>query len=353
MPLKQEIRFARSADGVRIAFATMGSGYPLVNAAHWLGHLEFDWQTPVWLPWIERLCANFRLTRCDSRGCGLSDRSVSSFTLEDLVADLEAVVDTAGIDRFALLGMSQGGAISLAYTARHPDRVSHIVLCGAFARGALRRDPSPQRRAAIDAMIQLIEVGWGRPNSAFVQLFTNLFFPQASPEQTRAFNMIQHKSTSPSHAARILRALVQLDATPCLARIACPTLVLHCRGDAVSSYEEGRFIAASIRGACLEPLESANHVPLQGEPAFERALELIKDFLPRAALDGAAFGDLTRRELEVLELIARGLDNAQIAAHLDLAEKTVRNHITRVFEKIAVENRAQAIVRARDAGLGH
>jgi len=351
-PLKQEIRFARSSDGTRIAFATMGAGYPLVNAAHWLGHLEFDWRTPVWLPWMERLSSAYQLTRYDSRGCGLSDRSVSSFSLDDLVADLEAVVDAAGIARFALLGQSQGGAISIAYAAKHPERVSHIVLCGAFARGPLRRDPSAQQRSAIEAMVQLVELGWGQTNSAFLQMFTSLFFPQATPEQMSAFNMIQRKSTSPRHAARIFRALADLDATPYLPTIACPTLVIHCRGDAVIPFEEGRFLAASIPGARLEPLDSKNHVPLAGEPSFDRMLDLLSEFLPGAPIFAPIFGELTQREREMLDLIARGLDNAQIAARLELAEKTVRNRITLIFSKIAVENRAQAIVRARDAGFG-
>lgn len=146
----------------------MGEGAALVSVAHWLGHLEFDWQTPVWLPWMQRLCARFRLTRYDSRGCGLSDRDVPPPPLDDLVADLEAVVDAAGLDHFALLGKSQGGAISVAYAARHPERVSDIVLCGAFARGALRRGPTPEQRAGIEAVCQLVEVGWGRPNAAFL-----------------------------------------------------------------------------------------------------------------------------------------------------------------------------------------
>lgn len=348
--MQQEIRFARSADGTRIAFATMGRGYPLVDAGHWLGHLEFDWQTPVWLPWLERMSAAYRLTRYDTRGCGLSDRNIRAYRLDDLVADLEAVVDAAGLDRFALMGKSQGGAISVAYAAKHPERVSHIVLCGAFARGELRR--SPAHKETVEAMTQLIRDGWGRPNSPFLQMFTQLFFPQASTEQTRAFNMIQHKSTSPANAALILRDLVELDASESLDRIACPTLVLHCKGDAVIPFEEGRFMAASIKGARLEPLASGNHVPLQGEPAFDRAFEHLRQFLPAAAMPGSAIGALTQRERQMVDLIARGLDNTQIAAHLELAEKTVRNRITQIFLKLGAENRAQAIVRAREAGFG-
>jgi pimeloyl-ACP methyl ester carboxylesterase len=278
--LRQEVRFARSADGTGIAFATIGSGYPVVDAAHWLSHLEFDLQTPVWRPWIEWLSARYRVTRYDSRGCGLSDRDVSKIGLEDLVADLAAVVDAAGLERFALIAKSQGGAVSIAYAAAHPERVSHLVLCGAFARSGFGRNPNFAERAAIDGLIQLIKVGWGYPNSAFRQMFTNLFFPEATPAQMRAFTEIQQKATTAAHAARLARAFSRVDASSYLGQIACPTLVLHCRGDAVIPVEEGRFLASSIAGAKFESLESQNHVPLVGEPAFDRMLDLLREFLP-------------------------------------------------------------------------
>ena len=278
--LKQEVRFARVADGTRIAFATTGSGYPLVYAAHWLGHLEFDLQNCVWWPWVERLSARYRLTRYDSRGCGLSDREVSSIGLEDLVADLAAVVDAAGLERFALLAKSQGGAVSIAYAARHPERVSHLVLCGAFARSGVGRHPNLRDRAAIESLIHLIKVGWGDANSAFRQLFTNLFFPQATTEQMRAFTEIQQKATTPAHAARLIRAFAKVDASSYLGQITCPTLVIHCRGDSVIPFEEGRFLASSIAGARFESLDSQNHVPLAGQPAFERFFDLLREFLP-------------------------------------------------------------------------
>jgi pimeloyl-ACP methyl ester carboxylesterase len=280
--LRQEVRFVRAADGTRIAFTTTGSGYPLVNAAHWLGHLEFDLQMPVWRPWVERLSTRYRLTRYDSRGCGLSDSDVANIGLEDLVADLEAVVDAAGLERFALLGKSQGGAVSIAYAAKHPERVSHLVLCGAFARNGFGHQPGEPQRATIEGLIQLVRVGWGKSNSAFRQLFTNLFFPQATPEQTIAFTDIQRKVTSPAHAARLLLALSNMDASSYLGQITCPTLVIHCRGDAVISLKEGRFLASSIPGARFESLDSQNHVPLAGEPAFERVFDLLRDFLPAA-----------------------------------------------------------------------
>jgi pimeloyl-ACP methyl ester carboxylesterase/DNA-binding CsgD family transcriptional regulator len=351
---RQQIRFATTGDGVKIAFGASGQGHPLVRAAHWMTHLEWDWQTPVWGPWLESLSAHHHLYRYDSRGCGLSDRDLGSFTLDDLVADLEAVVDAAGLDKFALLGASQGGAVSIQYAARHPERVTHLVLLDAFSRGRLVRQPDASQREMLAAMAQLMLVGWGQDNAAFRQMFTTQFFPNSSREQANAFNDLQRLSCTPEHARRLMLALAELDASPSLAGVQCATLVLHSVGDSRVPFEEGRFIAAGIRGARFEPLDSMNHVPLSGEPAFEQALSLIHDFLPAAAgvRAGDSFSALTRREREVVELLARGLDNAQIGAHLGLAEKTVRNNISAVFEKLGAENRSQAIVRARDAGFG-
>ncbi|HEY2929050.1 alpha/beta fold hydrolase [Piscinibacter sp.] len=353
--LNPEIRFAHAVDGTRIAHATTGSGYPLVRAAHWLGHLDYDWQTPVWRPWIEALSARYQLIRYDSRGCGLSEHAVDDFTLDKLVSDLEAVVDAEHLAHFALMGMSQGGAVAIAYAARHPDRVSHLVLCGAFARGALRRDPSPEQAAAVAAMIKLVELGWGQANPAFLQMFTSQFFPSASLVQMHAFNEIQRHSAPPRAAAKIVRAFADLDATEHLAQVRAPTLVFHGRGDNRVPFDEGLHIAASIADARFEPLDTDNHLPLEGEPAFKQFLDTLAAFLPRSppsSPPAASLTTLTRREREILELIARGLDNAQIAARLDLAEKTVRNNITVIFDKFEVENRAQAIVKARTAGLG-
>ena len=347
-----QIRFARSSDGTRIAYAASGEGPPLVRAAHWLGNLDFDWQTPVWGPWIGALSERYRLLRYDSRGCGLSDREADPITIDGLVADLECVVDTAGLDRFALLGMSQGGAVSIVYAARHPERVSHLVLCGAFARGPFRRSPTAQQVEATEAMIKLVEFGWGQSNPAFLQMFTSQFFPQATLAQAHSFNEIQRHAASPRVAARLIRAFAELDASAELAQVRAPTLVFHSRGDNRVPFDEGRFVATSIAGARFEPLDSNSHVPLPGEPAFQRLLDDMASFVSPSRPEAAAFAELTRRERDVLDRIARGLDNAQIAAQLGLAEKTVRNHITSVFDKIAVENRSQAIVAARVAGLG-
>jgi pimeloyl-ACP methyl ester carboxylesterase/DNA-binding CsgD family transcriptional regulator len=348
----QDIRFTRSADGTRLAYAVHGEGYPLVRAAHWLTNIGEDWQTPVFRPWFDELGARYRFYRYDSRGCGMSDRESTDASLDVLVADLEAVVDAAKLERFALLGISQGGALSVAYAAKHPERVSHIVLVGAFARGPLRRSPTPEARAGLEAEIKMIEVGWGQDNPAYRQLFTNLMFPGATPEQARSFNELQRMACSPRQAARIVSSFSEIDASAHLPRVTCPTLVLHTRGDMCAPFDEGLFLASSIPGARLVPLETRSHVPMLGEPSFYRVIEEIEGFVTTTPAGVAlAFPDLTRRERQILAHIARGLDNLQIAAHLDLSEKTVRNHITAVFAKMGVESRAQAIVQAREAGL--
>jgi pimeloyl-ACP methyl ester carboxylesterase/DNA-binding CsgD family transcriptional regulator len=345
----QDIRFTQSADGTRLAYAVLGEGYPLVRVAHWLTNIDLDWQTPMWRPWFDALGARYRFHRYDSRGCGLSDRESIDATLDVLVSDLEAIVDAAGLEKFALMGTSQGGAISITYAVRHPERVSHLVLLGAFARGPLRCNPSPSELESFYAQLKLIEVGWGQDNPAFRQLFTNQFFPNATPEQVRSFNDLQRMSCAAPQAARIVRAFSDIDASSYLSQVKCPTLVLHTRGDMCAPFSEGLFLASSIPGARLVPLETRSHVPTPGEPSFDRMVEEIEGFIGHERPD--AFPELTRRERQILERIALGDDNLQIAAHLDISEKTVRNNITAIFAKIGVENRAQAIVQAREAGL--
>jgi DNA-binding CsgD family transcriptional regulator len=225
------------------------------------------------------------------------------------------------------------------------------VLLGAFARGPLRCNPSAAELESFYAQLKLIEVGWGQDNPAFRQLFTNQFFPNATPEQVRSFNDLQRMSCEAPQAARIVRAFSDIDASSQLGQVKCPTLVLHTRGDMCAPFSEGLFLAASIPGARLVPLETKSHVPTPGEPSFDRMVEEIEAFIGPRAGRPEAFPQLTRREREILEHIARGNDNLQIAAHLDISEKTVRNHITAIFAKIGAESRAQAIVQAREAGL--
>ena len=353
--LKQAIRFCTSQDGLRIAYATTGQGPALVRAAHFLTHLEFDLESPVWRPWLAELSRDRLLVRYDGRGCGLSDRSSAPLSLDAWVADLEAVVNAAGLKRFALFGCSQGCAVSVAYAVRHPARVSCLVVVGGYLRGLMRRNPTPAQIKEASLLLELIQLGWGRDNPAFRQVFTSLFIPEGTPEQVRWFNELERLSTSPEHAARIIAAFGQIDVTELAARVACPTLVLHARGDARVPFEEGRRVAGLIPGARFVPLESRNHVLLEHEPAFAECFGEIHAFLGAhdpVSRRGPAFPRLTPRERELLELLAHGLDNLQIAAHLGLTEKTVRNKVSAVFDKLEVATRAQAIVRAREAGFG-
>jgi len=340
---------------LRLAYATIGQGPPLVRAAHFLTHLEFDLESPVWAPWLVELSRERLLVRYDGRGCGLSDRTEAELSLDAWVADLEAVVDAAGLERFALFGCSQGAAVSIAYAARHPERVSGLVLLGGYARGLMRRNPTPDQVKEARLLLELVEVGWGRDNPAFRQVYTSLFIPEGTPEQERWFNELERLSTSPEHAARVIAAFGQVDASELAAQVRCPTLVLHARGDARVPFEEGRRIAGLIPGARFVPLESRNHALLAHESAFAHCFGEIRSFLaeqePQRGSPGA-FQNLTPRERELLELLAHGLDNLQIAAHLGLTEKTVRNKVSAVFDKLDAPTRAQAIVKAREAGFG-
>ena len=278
--LRHEIHFCRASDGVRIAYAEVGTGPPLLKAANWLNHLEYDWESPIWSPLLHELAAAHRLIRYDARGNGLSDWEVDDISFEAFVRDLESVVEATGIQRFALLGISQGCAVSIAYAVRHPERVSHLVLYGGFARGKRKRG-SPQDIEQADAVLTLIRQGWGQENPAFRQIFTSLFIPGATAEQVQWFNELQQRTTSPENAARIRRAVDDIDVTDLLARVAVPTLVLHCRSDAGQPFEEGRTLAAGIRGARFVALEGHNHVILEGDPGWRRFLDEVKSFLQR------------------------------------------------------------------------
>jgi pimeloyl-ACP methyl ester carboxylesterase len=347
--VKQDIRFCKSFDGARIAYAITGEGPPLVKAPHWLTHLEYEAGSPIWRPWIEELSRTHTLVRMDVRGCGLSERDVE-FSFDHYVNDLEAVIDAAGLDRFSLLGHSQGGAVAVDYAARHPSRVGHLAVLGGYARGSLKRGLPPERLAELEALLKLVEVAWGGENPAYRNLFSTLFAPGATAEQINSFSELQRRSTSPQNAVRILRSFTVIDVTQSAHRVTCPALLLHARGDTRVPFSEGLELASLVPGAKFVPLDSDNHVLVAHDPAFSRFFAELRAFLPGRT--PASLIGLTGREGEIIELIARGLDNTQIAVRLGMSEKTVRNHITHIFDKLGVETRAQAIVRAREAGLG-
>ena len=262
---------------MRIAYATLGHGPALVKTANWMSHLEYDWKSPLWRHLARELSRDFRLVRYDQRGNGLSDWNVADFSLEACVGDLEAVIDAVGLERFALLGVSQGSRVAVAYAIRHPERVSHLVLYGGAARGWKHRPPGAREaRAGLQA---LIREGWGRDTPAFRQVFTTLFMPGASPEQAAWFNELQRVSTAAENAARLTEATGEVDLTDRLASVRVPTLVLHPTQDAMVGLEEGRLLAAGIPGARFVALESQNHLLLDDEPAFARFLAEVRAFL--------------------------------------------------------------------------
>ncbi|HXI21155.1 MAG TPA: alpha/beta fold hydrolase, partial [Gemmatimonadales bacterium] len=275
--MDQQIRFCRTTDDVMLAWAMSGRGPHLVKAANWLSHLEYDWKTPVWRPLLERLSQRHTVVRYDERGCGLSDREPAELSFEAWVRDLEAVVDAARLERFPLLGISQGGPIALAYAVRHPERVSHLILYGSYVRGSNHRGRRAREEAA--ALVQLVRVGWGRDGDAYRRLFASLFWPRATPAETRNFAELQRVSASTETAARIIEGFDEVDVQDLAPRVTAPTLVLHAEGDQRIPFEEGRLAASLIPGARLVPLPGANHVVVPQDPSFEPLLEAVESFL--------------------------------------------------------------------------
>ena len=276
---QHEIRFCTASDGVQIAYALAGHGPPLVKAGNWLNHLEYDWQSPIWSHLLHALAAEHLLIRYDARGNGLSDWEVDEVSFDAFLRDLESVVEAVRVERFALLGISQGCALSIAYAARHPERVSHLILYGGFARGRRKRG-SQQEIDGSEAILTLMRQGWGQENPAFRQMFTSLFLPDGSAEQMQWFNDLQRMTTSPENAVRLRYAVDEFDVTDLLQHVKVPTLVLHCRNDSVHPFEEGRRVAAGIPGARFVALEGRNHLILESDTAaWDRFLEEVKSFL--------------------------------------------------------------------------
>jgi len=274
----QTIRFCTTADHVRIGYATVGRGAPLVKTANWLNHLEFDWNSPVWRHWIHELSRDHLLVRYDERGNGLSDWDVADISFEAFVRDLETVVDELRLERFTLLGISQGVAVSIAYAVRHPERVERLVLYGGYLKGWRRRgDPREIERR--EAMMKLLMNGWGHDNPAFRQIFTTLYIPEATPEQIRWFNELQRISCSPATASRLTHSFSDIDVSDLATRVGRPALVFHCRNDAGIPFDQGRAVASAIPNARFVPLESRNHLILEHEPAWARFVTELRAFL--------------------------------------------------------------------------
>ncbi|HEU5293768.1 MAG TPA: alpha/beta fold hydrolase [Burkholderiaceae bacterium] len=357
LPSPPVVRYCSTADGVRIAFEQLGSGPPIVKAANWMSHLDEDRDSPLWRHWLRLLTDGRQLTRFDGRGYGLSERDPPVLSFDAMVADMEAVVDAARLERFALLGFCHGGPLALAYAVRHPERVRALVLCGTYAQGRAVRDPVGADRAEREMLLKLIELGWGQDNPAYRQVFATKAMPQGSAEALTAYCAIQRASATPQQARRLTELFWSIDITDRLGALRCPTLVLHARRDDLVPFAQGQLLAQRIPGARLVPLDSANHDLLEHESAWPVLVDAVHKFLAAHAgtpqpRDGRSVQQLTERERQVLHQVARGLDNDEVAATLGLSEKTVRNHVSAIFAKLQFSSRSRAIVWARDAGLG-
>jgi pimeloyl-ACP methyl ester carboxylesterase/DNA-binding winged helix-turn-helix (wHTH) protein len=275
----QEIRFCTTDDRVRIAYATMGDGPPLVKVANWLSHLDYDRETVIWRHWLAGLSRHHRLVRYDERGCGLSDWDVQDFAFDAWVRDLESVVDATGLDRFPLLGISQGGPVAVAYAVRHPERVSHLVLLGSFAQGRRKRARTIEDAELIDVYIEMTRLGWGHPDPQYRTMFMSRFLPEGTQAEWRAFDELQRRSTSPENAWRFLNEFADIDVTDLAPQVTAPTLVACARREPGDMFEESRRLAGLIPGSRMLPLDSCNHLLPERDPAWSHFLGEVEAFL--------------------------------------------------------------------------
>jgi pimeloyl-ACP methyl ester carboxylesterase/DNA-binding CsgD family transcriptional regulator len=315
-----------------------GSGPPLVRVATWLTHLESDWESPIWSHWLGSLGETNTVVRYDERGCGLSDPGVGALSVDTWVADLEAVVDAAGLERFDLLGVSQGAAIGVAYAARHPQRVAHLVLYGGYARGRRVRGQQEQE----DALVAAIRAGWTTDDPAFRHVFSMLFLPHGSPEQMAWYDELLRASTTVESAIALFRARGGVDVLDSAPEVKARTLVMHARADHVVPVQEGRLLAKLIPNAELVLLDSENHILLADEPAWEQFLSALRGFLGvrLPAPSAPPTGELSAREIDVLELVAAGLTNAAIAQRLFISVRTVERHISNIYVKLGLNGKS-------------
>ena len=347
-PVQQRVHIATSTDNVQLAWARSGSGPTLVKASNWMTHLREDVDSPVWGHWIRFLSSHFDFVRFDERGCGLSDRQVDDVSERHWLGDLECVVDAAAIARpMTLLGISQGAAATIQYAIAHPERVSKLILYGGYSRGGLVR--GGRHAEHYRALLEMVRLGWGNQNPMFRQVFTARFVPEGSHEQVDWFNELCRRTVAPEMAMRLLEARARTDISDLLPQVRVPTLVLHARNDEVIPVAEGRRLASAIPDAEFVELDSRNHVLLSHEPAWQDFQRAVREFTGVAREEARPAGEapLTGRERRVLALLREGKTNAQIAAEAFISDKTVRNHLSSVYRKLGVSNRAQAIVKGQ------
>jgi pimeloyl-ACP methyl ester carboxylesterase/DNA-binding winged helix-turn-helix (wHTH) protein len=277
--LEQRIRFCTASDGARVAYATVGEGPPLVRAAHWVTHLDYEWESPIWRHWMEGLSRGRMFVRYDERGCGLSDPDPEDISFEAFVRDLETVVDELGLERFPLMGLSQGGPVAIEYAVRHPERVSRLVLVGAFMKGRMARATTPEERREAELQSELIRIGWGRDDPSFRIFFSSTFMADAPPQLWSDFAVLMRRTTSTENALRLNSVSMAMDVSARASQVTVPTLILHGRHDFRIPFTQGLELASRIRGSRLVPLDTRNHLLQPDEPAWEHLLREIDAFL--------------------------------------------------------------------------
>jgi len=343
----QQVRFCEAPDGVRIAYAVSGTGPPMLVSTCWLSHLQHDWESPVWAHFLRDIGRFVTIIRYDERGYGLSDWDVTDHSLEARIGDLEAVADHAGHDRFALMGMAQGGPPAISYAARHPERVTRLLFYGSYAGAAAG---SIESQEELEAFAQLIKVGWGRPQHTFRRVFTSMMIPGATEEQMRWLDELQRVAASAETASNALRQRSAANCLHLLPGLDVPTLVLHSLRDQMNDFEHGRLLATRIPGARLVPLDSDNHIVLGDEPAWPVLVDEVRSFVAPDGAPASSTEGLSPREREVLDLVADGRSNDEIAAALHLSVRTVERHLQNCYTKLGVHGqsaRAAAAVLAR------
>lgn len=286
----QEIQYCTTSDDVRLAYSVIGKGTPIVRACQWLTHLEYDLKYPVYRHLILGLAHRHSVIRYDGRGIGLSQRQVTEFSFERWICDLECVVDALSLQRFVLFGMSQGAPISIQYAVRHPERVTHLIICGGFARGFLHRDDVDHEKQSLELSRALIRQGWGSDKEAYRQWFTSHLIPEATAEQSRCFNEAEHASATPEMAEKFLDVVADIDVVGLLPNVKMPTLILHCRDDALVPFSLGQELASRIPGAKFVPLEGRNHIILANDPAHRSFLNAVFSFLGDPPIKGVLPG---------------------------------------------------------------
>lgn len=346
--MRHPVRFARSADGVQLAWASEGDGPLVIKTAHWLSHLQHDWESPVWSHWLRFFTGHFRFVRYDDRGNGLSGPPQGPPSIERWLSDFETIVDAVQpTEPFILLGASQGAATAIAYAARHPERIAKLILYGGYSRGwEVRGDPETIK--LFQAVAKVMKVAWGLEDPLFRQFITGRCIPGGSPEQVRWFNDLCARATCPDVAAEYLLARGKVDVSGLLTEIKVPTLIAHAAGDQVAPIDESKLMARQIPGARSIYFDSPNHVLLEAERAWQQfksaVLEFVQDKEPIPDRLRATVAKLSPRERDIVELIAEAKSNRGIAEELGISEKTVRNHVSSIFQKLNVRTRAEAML---------